>query len=87
MITIRLPLSFKKKATSAESLIINNDGSALSIDLKMESDFDLALDQVKSSARHVNNYLRLYASYYLTKILAKLPMVIYKGISDNISKK
>ena len=51
MITIGLPASFKKKADSAESLNLFNDLCPLFVDLKMESDFDLALDQVKLSSQ------------------------------------
>ena len=64
-----------------------NDLCPLFVDLELESDFDTALDKVKTSSRQLKNSLLPYSLYYLTKIMAKLPMAVYKALSDDITAK
>ena len=64
-----------------------NDLCPLFVDLELESDFDTALDKVKTSSRRLKNSLLPYSLYYLTKIMAKLPMAVYKALSDDVTAK
>ena len=87
IITIGLPASFSKKAKSAETLELRNDLCPLFVDLKLESDFDTALDLVKTSSRQLKRSFRPYALYYLNIIMAKLPMSIYIPLTIDTSAK
>ena len=80
-ITLGLPASFKKAAKTAEQLKLINDLCPLFIELKLTDDFSQALESVKKSGKALRNSFRPYALYYLTKIMAKVPMSVYLGIS------
>ena len=86
-VTIGLPASFKKAAKTADQLKLINDLCPLFIELTLTEDFNKALKSVKRSGKELRNSFRPYALYYLTKIMAKVPMSVYLGISQHCTKK
>ena len=55
--------------------------------MTLTDDFNKALESVKRSGKALRNSFRPYALYYLTKIMAKVPLSIYLGISQYCTKK
>lgn len=86
-VRLGLPASFRKVSKTAESLNLSNDLCPLFIELDLSPNFEYSLGRVRAHSRRLKSSLKPYGLYYLTKLMAKVPMSIYLWVSNYTTRK